>query len=102
MDGQYQCSFCGRKVNPTVHSKNLPHGFKVDYYLVWTGKLTPMIMKNPRDEREVIQFFRLEQAHPLIACVDCYKKDEVKKELEKAFKEVPQSSLLEANEEEEK
>lgn len=92
---ELKCSFCGRPVKPTIHSKKLPQGYVVDYYLVWTGKLTPMIMKNPRDERALLQFFRLDSSSPRIACVQCFEKEEVKKELDRAFAEVPKADLLE-------
>ena len=97
---EYKCSFCGRKVNPTLHSKSIEQGYKVDYYLVWTGKLSPMLMKDPKDEKKVIQYFKLDKPHPLVACAECYEKPEVKKELEKAFKEVPEVSVFEEGSEE--
>ena len=85
-----KCSFCNREVKGTVHSRSFPEGFKVDYYLVWTGKLIPMIMKSQKDERELVQFYRIQEASPLVACQDCYEKEEIKAQLEKAFTEVPE------------
>jgi len=72
----------------------------VDYYLVWTGKLSPIVMKNPKDERESLHFFRMDQARPVAACADCYEKQEVKDELERAFREVPRTEITEDEDEE--
>lgn len=84
-----QCSFCKREVKSTVHNQK---SFRVDYYLVWTGKLIPMVMKNPRDESEEFEFFKLEKPFPLIACVDCYQKEEVQRKMESAFRDTPEST----------
>ena len=92
MAGNLKCKFCGREVRNTVHSKKLPLGFKVDYYLVWTGDLVPIIMKDPKSETEVSQFFKVEKLHPLVACADCFAKTEVKDELEHQFKDVPETT----------
>ena len=78
----------------------------MDYYLVWTGNLAPMIMKSQKDEREMIQFYRLQEIYPLVACKECYEKEEVRAQMEKAFKEVPEEpepglKSLEDEEEEE-
>ena len=88
---ELKCRFCGREVRETVHSKKLPDGYVVDYYLVWTGDLRPMVMKNPRDEREVLQFFRLDHAHAVAACRGCYAKPETREELERIFRETPEA-----------
>lgn len=90
MAGNYKCKFCGREVRNTVHSKKLPQGFKVDYYLVWTGDLTPIILKDPKSEKEVSQFFKVEKLHPVVACSDCFAKTEVRDEVERQFKDVPE------------
>jgi hypothetical protein len=96
MPENLKCKFCGRELRDTVHSKKIPQGFKVDYYLVWTGELTPVAMKNPRDEREVMRFFKVEKLRPVAACCDCYEKESVRSELDRAFREVPEISASEA------
>jgi len=95
MAGNLKCRFCGREVKSTVHSKRLPEGFRVDYYLVWTGELTPIIMKDPRDDKKVTQFFKVDHLHPVIACSDCYAKDNVREEMEHEFKGVPEAEDVE-------
>jgi len=97
MPDKLKCRFCGREVKETVHSKKIPQGYRVDYYLVWTGDLSPIIMKNPRDEREVMQFFKVSKMRRVVACSDCFQKDDVKKELEAAFKEVPEAPVIPEN-----
>lgn len=97
MPENLKCKFCGRDVKETVHSKKLPRGFHVDYYLVWTGELTPVVMKSPRDEREVMQFYKVDRLLPLVACCDCFEKEDVKAELERAFTEVPEVSVPQEN-----
>jgi hypothetical protein len=91
MPDKLKCGFCGREVKETVHSKKLPQGYQVDYYQVWTGDLEPTIMKNPRDEREVLQFFKVSKMRRVIACSDCFPKNNVKNELDAAFKDVPEA-----------
>ncbi len=86
-----KCRFCGREVGETIHSKKLPEGFRVDYYLVWSGDLRPIEMKNPKDEREVLHFYRLDHARPVAACVDCFKKPETRAELDRIFRELPET-----------
>ncbi len=93
-----KCQFCGREVRETVHCKKLPDGFQVDYYQVWTGELRPIVMKNQKDEREVLHFFRLDAAHSVAACRECFQKEEVKTELERAFRQLPE--VVEEEEEE--
>jgi hypothetical protein len=97
MPENLKCKFCGREVKETIHSKKIPEGFRVDYYLVWTGDLTPVVMKNPRDEREVMQFFKVDKLRPVVACSECFEKADVKADLERAFKEVPEISVPEEN-----
>jgi len=99
MAGNLKCQFCGREVKGTVHSRKLPQGYKIDYYLVWTGELAPIIMKNPKDEQEITQFYKVEKLQPVVACADCYQKQEVQEQMERQFKEVPEGKLAEANEE---
>lgn len=98
---EYRCQFCGREVKETVHSRNLPEGYYVDYYLVWTGELSPIIMKNPKEAGEVLQFFKLENPYPVVACAECFAKPEVKKEMERAFRELPESKMEDEEEDEE-
>jgi hypothetical protein len=101
MTTDYRCSFCGRAVKETVHSRKLPDGYNVDYYLVWTGKLSPIIMKNPKDEREVSQFFKLEDAYPMVACRECFEKSEVREKMDRAFSEVPETRIEDEDDTEE-
>jgi hypothetical protein len=99
MADNLKCQFCGREVKPTVHSKKLPQGYKVDYYLVWTGELEPVIINNPKDEREMSQFYKVEKLHAVVACTDCYQKQEVQDEMESQFKKVPTEKSALADEE---
>ncbi len=68
--------------------------------MVWTGELSPIVMRNPRDEREVMRFFKMEHSYPVVACADCCQKPEVERELDRAFSEAPKADLMEEGNEE--
>lgn len=85
-----ECTHCGRKVNPTVHIRNADSGYKVDYYILWTGDLEEVAIKNPRDESVTLEFYKLSNPRMVVTCSDCMKKSEVKARLDEMFSTVPE------------
>jgi hypothetical protein len=86
-----QCSHCGREVKPTVHLRNANPGYRVDYYLLITGDLEEVAMKNPRDESEVMEFYKLNNPRQVITCSECASRKSVQEELQRLFSGVPKS-----------
>jgi transcription elongation factor Elf1 len=84
-----QCSHCGREVKATVHFRKADPGYRVDYYLLWTGDLEEVAMKNPRDESEIMEFYKLNNPRKVITCSECAQKSEIQAELERLFSGVP-------------
>ena len=83
------CSYCGRQVNPTLHRRSGDKAFEVDYYRLITGQLSKMVMQDPRDESQQIEFYKLSLPRAVIACRDCIQKQEVESDLESLFSGVP-------------
>jgi len=84
------CSHCGREVKPTVHRRSGDKLFEVDYYRLVTGELARVAIRNPRDESELMEFYKLTRPRFVVTCVDCFDKESVKKELDKLFSGVPE------------
>ncbi len=85
-----ECSFCSREVEPTLHRRNGDPSYKVDYYRLFTGELSQVIIQNPGDESGDIEFYKLSSAREVIVCADCFARDEVKQEMEKMFSGAPE------------
>ena len=84
------CSHCGREVKPTVHRRSGDKVYEVDYYRLVTGELGRVAMQNPRDDSEVIEFYKLTQPRLVVTCVDCFNQDAVRAELDELFSGVPE------------
>jgi hypothetical protein len=84
------CTHCGREVKPTVHRRRGEKVYEVDYYRLVTGELSRVAMQNPRDESEMIEFYKLDRPRLVVTCVDCFGKDAVRKELDGLFAGVPE------------
>ncbi len=84
-----QCSHCGREVKATVHAREEDPGYRVDYYLLLTGDLEEVSIKNPRDESDVMEFYKLKNPRRVITCSDCLGKKEVSGELDRLFSGAP-------------
>lgn len=85
------CSHCGREVRATVHQRKKDPGYRVDYYTLWTGELEEVAMKNPRDESEIMEFYKLNEPRRVITCSDCEAKKDIRKELDRLFSSVPKN-----------
>lgn len=77
-----QCFHCGREVRETTHT---PKGYRVDYYLLHTGRTEWTFLKNPKEDAPLLQYLRLTQPIDIISCTDCYANPQIKKRLEKDF-----------------
>jgi hypothetical protein len=66
------CSVCGREVSQTVHFKD---GYKVGYYLEFTGEVEEIQLTNPDNETKVRKLFRLKNPREVITCADCAAKN---------------------------
>ena len=84
------CAFCGRPVKPTIHCKDSDRPYKVDYYILLTGKLSKTVIKTQNEEAETFEFHKLSEPRFVVSCADCIKKQEVNVELEKMFRGVPE------------
>jgi hypothetical protein len=84
-----ECSFCGREVKSTIHKRDKNGPFLVDYYNLLTGSLEKVAIQNPRDETEMLEFHKLTQPKFIKACVDCFKDDKIKKQMDEMFSGIP-------------
>ena len=78
-----RCFHCSREVRETTHTQK---GYRVDYYLLHTGRTEWTFLKNPKEDMPALQYLRLSQPVDIISCADCYAKPQVKKLLEDDFK----------------
>ena len=83
------CSHCGREVKPTLHSAVQRGGYRVDYYALLTGDCELISMKNPRDESETLNFYKLIHPRQIVSCADCLKRPEIEREVVALFSSVP-------------
>ena len=77
-----QCFHCAREVKETTHT---PKGYRVDYYLLHTGRTEWTFFKDPKDDVLPLRYLRLTQPVDIISCADCYAKPQIKKLLEDDF-----------------
>jgi len=83
------CTHCGREVKSTIHRKEGTPQFLVDYYLLFTGTLSKIIMQSDSEESETMEFYKLSQPRWVVTCCDCYKNDKIHSDLEDLFSGVP-------------
>jgi len=77
-----QCSHCGREVSETRHT---PKGYRVDYYLLHTGRTEATFLKDPREDQPQLHYLKLSQPTDIISCTDCYADPRIKKRLDDDF-----------------
>lgn len=77
-----QCFHCGREVRETTHT---PKGYRVDYYLLHTGRTEWSFLKDPKEEAPPLHYLRLTQPVDIISCTDCHAKPQIQKRLEEDF-----------------
>lgn len=77
-----QCFHCGREVKETRHT---PKGYRVDYYLLHTGRTERAILKNPKDDAVSFHYLKLTQPVDIISCTDCYANPQIRKRLDDDF-----------------
>ena len=77
-----QCFHCGREVRGTTHTQK---GYRVDYYLLHTGRTEWALLKNPEEDMPLRHYLKLTQPVDIISCTDCYAKTEIKKWLDDDF-----------------
>ena len=77
-----QCFHCGREVKETTHT---PKGYKVDYYLLHTGRTERTFLKDPKDDISPLHFLKLIEPVNIVSCADCYADPRIKKRLDDDF-----------------
>ena len=78
-----QCFHCAREVRETTHTQK---GYRVDYYLLHTGRTEWTFLKDPKEDVPPLHYLRLSQPVDIISCTTCYAKPQIKKRLENDFK----------------
>lgn len=82
------CSHCGREVRPTLHRAALRGGYRVDYFALLTGDCELISVKNPRDESQTLNYYKLINPRRVISCADCLRRPEVERQVEALFASV--------------
>ena len=77
-----QCSHCGREVEETRHTQK---GYRVDYYVLHTGRTERIYIKNPKDDLVPLHYLKLTQPVDIINCAQCYEKPEIRRRLDDDF-----------------
>jgi hypothetical protein len=85
-----ECTYCGREVKPTIHRREGPTLYRVDYYRLLTGRLERVVMQDPLAEKAIVEFYKLLDPRWVIACVDCYRNEDTRIELNHLFAAVPE------------
>lgn len=77
-----QCFHCAREVKETSHTQK---GYRVDYYLLHTGRTELAFRKDPKEDMPLLQYLKLIDPVDVISCIDCYANPEIKKRLDEDF-----------------
>jgi hypothetical protein len=77
-----QCFHCGREVRETSHT---PKGYRVDYYLLHTGRTERIFVKDPNDSMTPMTYLKLTEPVALASCIECYADPLIKKRLDDDF-----------------
>ena len=77
-----QCSHCGREVSETRHTQK---GYRVDYYVLRTGRTERVYLKNPKDDSAPLHYLKLSQPVDIVSCAQCYESPEIRKRLDDDF-----------------
>ena len=88
-----QCFHCGREVRETRHTQK---GYRVDYYLLHTGRTERTFFKDPKEDMPLVHYLRLVQPVDIISCSDCYANPQIRSRLDDDFNGV--SSILDYGE----
>ncbi|MBI4529758.1 MAG: hypothetical protein HY695_38660 [Deltaproteobacteria bacterium] len=80
-----ECFHCGREVRETSHTQK---GYRVDYYLLHTGRTERVFFKEPREDIALLHYLKLTQPVDIISCVECYAKPQIQHRLDNDFKGV--------------
>lgn len=77
-----QCFHCGREIRETTHTQK---NYKVDYYLLHTGRTEWSFFKNPKEDGPTFQYLKLTDPVDIYSCIQCYARPEVKRRLDDDF-----------------
>lgn len=80
-----QCFHCDREVRETRHAQKR---YRVDYYLLHTGKTESAFLKDPDDDTAKIHYLKLSDPVDIITCIDCYAVAEIRQKLRDDFNNV--------------
>jgi len=75
-----------------MHSRASDRPYKVDCYILLTGKLSKAVFKTQNEEAETFEFYKLTEPRFVTTCADCMQKPEVQAELEKMFSDIPEEN----------
>jgi len=84
-----QCSHCGREVGETIHTQK---GYRVDYYLLHTGRTERSAFRDPRDDMDPLAYLKLIEPVDIVSCAGCYADPAIRRRLDDDFKGL--SSIL--------
>jgi hypothetical protein len=73
-----------------VHRREGDTPYKVDYYRMLTGDPSRITIKNPGDDSEHMEFYKLSSPRFVTSCADCIEKEDVLNDLERLFSGVPE------------
>lgn len=85
-----QCWRCGREVEPTFHTKEGTPPYRVGYYRLLTGKLVHVAIQNPRDESEILEYYKLIEPQWIATCSECMAYAEAREQVNKMLSDVPE------------
>lgn len=77
-----QCFHCGREVKETTHTQK---DYKVDYYLLHTGRTEWSFFKSPNEDAPTFQYLKLTDPTDIFSCIQCYSQTEIRKRLDNDF-----------------
>ncbi|OGP95586.1 MAG: hypothetical protein A2W10_03505 [Deltaproteobacteria bacterium RBG_16_55_12] len=60
-------------------------GYRVDYYLLHTGRTEWASLNDPKDDAPPLRYLRLSNPVDIISCIECYADPQIKKRLEEDF-----------------
>ncbi len=66
----------------TTHTQK---GYKVDYYLLHTGRTEWTFRRDPREEIPMLYCLRLSHPVDIMSCTSCYDNPKIKKRLDDDF-----------------
>ncbi len=88
------CYHCGREVKETTHTQKR---YKVDYYLLHTGKTEWAYLANFKEDATAIRYLKLTHPIDIITCVQCHTRPAIRQCLDEDF--LGGKSLLDSSQE---